>query len=161
MKLKSSVSTLLGSLFFLSLSCVVTSAFVFDSLLRGLHQNIFARSLPGSLAFVPEEAIGRYQPPPGPIQYDPIPANNPNIPDAPAMASTAGDPGDDELGFGSRAAMAATESQADSEEAKTHIPSASEMDAMIAKAQTASASKKVVRSLAGLGASMLVSFLHS
>ncbi|KAL5044017.1 hypothetical protein BDW71DRAFT_209624 [Aspergillus fruticulosus] len=109
MKLKPSLLPTLGSLFALSL-CTVVSAFTFDSLLRGLHHNSYTRSFPGSLAFVPEEAIGYYQRPPGPIHYGPLPVTDPDPPGAPAMASTAGDADGDDIGYGSRRAMATKES---------------------------------------------------
>ncbi|KAL4910965.1 hypothetical protein BDW74DRAFT_172420 [Aspergillus multicolor] len=116
MKTKFFLSPLLGTLFILSLLCTVASASVFNSLLRSFHQNVFVRSLPGSLAFAPEEAIGSYQPPPGPIHYDSLPANNANTPDAPTMAATVENADDDDSKSESKVAMAATESQPDSEE---------------------------------------------
>ncbi|KAL3438911.1 hypothetical protein BDV09DRAFT_158876 [Aspergillus tetrazonus] len=97
-------------LFILNLSCIIVSAFTFESLFRGLHPSVFTRSLPGSLAFVPGEAIGNYQPPPGPIHYGPLPTTEPVSLEAPAIASTAANADGNDIGYESRRAMAATES---------------------------------------------------
>ncbi|KAL6237420.1 hypothetical protein BDW75DRAFT_82552 [Aspergillus navahoensis] len=160
MKLKSSLVPALGSLFVLSLSCIFVSAINFHSLLRGLHRNLRTRSLPGSLALVPEEAIGHYQPPPGPIHYGPLPVTDSGTLDTPAMASTAGGADDDDIRYGSGRAMAAAMSLDASEEVPSGIPSVTEVDAMIAKAQMASANKGVPWSLVGLIAPIFVPFLH-
>ncbi|KAL4754164.1 hypothetical protein BDW72DRAFT_148371 [Aspergillus terricola var. indicus] len=160
MKLKFFHLSATGSLFVLSLSYVVVSAFAFESLFRGLHHSLFTRSLPGSLAFVPTEAIGHYQPPPGPIHYDPLPTTDPDSLEAPPVASAAGDADGDDIGYGLRRTMAATESPDTEDEEPIRIPSVTEMDAMIAKAQAASANKGVVRTSVGLIAPILVSFLQ-
>ncbi|OJJ71281.1 hypothetical protein ASPBRDRAFT_607466 [Aspergillus brasiliensis CBS 101740] len=47
------------------ITSILTSAYL-DAFLRGLHSNLFRRSLPGSLATAPQGAVGYYQPPPGP-----------------------------------------------------------------------------------------------
>ncbi|GJP87714.1 hypothetical protein CAN33_001030 [Aspergillus niger] len=47
------------------IASIVTSAYL-DAFLRGLHSNLFIRSIPGSLATAPQGAVGYYQPPPGP-----------------------------------------------------------------------------------------------
>ncbi|KAL4820521.1 hypothetical protein BDW67DRAFT_180904 [Aspergillus spinulosporus] len=110
MKLKFLHLSTTGSLFVLNLSYIFVSAFTFESLLCGLHHSVFTRSLPGSLAFVPEEAIGHYQPPPGPINYGPLPTTGPVSLEAPAIASTAGNADGNDIGYGSRRTMAVTES---------------------------------------------------
>lgn len=97
-------------LFILNLSCIIVSAFTFESLFRGLHPSVFTRSLPGSLAFVPGEAIGNYQSPPGPIHYGPLPTTEPVSLEAPAIALTAANADGNDIGYESRRAMAATES---------------------------------------------------
>jgi hypothetical protein len=110
MKFKFFHSSTTVYLFILNLSCVIVSASTFESLLHGLHPSVFTRSLPGSLAFVPGEAIGHYQPPPGPIHYGPLPTTDPVSLEAPAIASTAANTDGNDIGYGSRRAMAVTES---------------------------------------------------
>ncbi|KAL4787366.1 hypothetical protein BJX76DRAFT_318966 [Aspergillus varians] len=114
MKIISSISHVLGSLFVLSLSaCILASPLNFDSILHGVHQNIVSRSLPGSLAFAPEGAVGQYQPPPGPIVYDTSPATSPDSPDAPATAENTDE---NDVDYGSKQALAATEDSNNSHE---------------------------------------------
>ncbi|CBF75232.1 uncharacterized protein ANIA_03856 [Aspergillus nidulans FGSC A4] len=149
-----------GYLIILNLSCIIVSASSFESLLRGLHPSVLTRSLPGSLAFVPGEAIGNYQPPPGPIHYGPLPTTDPVSSEAPAIASAAANADGNDIGYGSRRAMAATESPDAADEVTSRIPSVTEMDAMIAKAQAASANKGVAWPSMGLIVPILVPFLQ-
>lgn len=109
MKIMSSITHPLGTLFILGLSAfVLASAFSFDSALREVYHNIDRRSLPGSLALAPTDAVGKYQPPPGPVVYGPSPAtvSSPSIPE-----NTDGDESTHE----SNRAMAATDGSEDTE----------------------------------------------
>ncbi|KAL3474647.1 hypothetical protein BJX99DRAFT_175333 [Aspergillus californicus] len=149
MRIKSSISQL-GNLLFLSLSaCIVVSAIGFSSILHDLPHSILIRSLPGSLASAPEGAIGKYQPSPGPVIHEAVSS----VSGYTETASTARDSGDEatsEKNFGSAKAMAATDDSDGSEEARRHIPSVSEVDAMMAVARAGTANKGVVRPIAGL-----------
>ncbi|KAL4869437.1 hypothetical protein BDV12DRAFT_167764 [Aspergillus spectabilis] len=151
----------LSSLLILSLStCIAVSALSFDSLLRDLHQTIFRRSLPASLTLAPEGAVGYYQPPPGPIIYGPVPATAPHNPDAVAAPRPANTDNNGPV-YGSKHALAATEGPDEpNDRSNKHVPSVTEIDAMIRKIQTASASRGVVQSLTSLVASIFVSLLH-
>ncbi|KAL4740647.1 hypothetical protein BDV11DRAFT_90317 [Aspergillus similis] len=160
MKLKFFHLSTTGGLFVLNLSYVVVSAFNFESLPREPHHSLSTRSLPGPLAFVPGEAVGHYQPPTGPIHYGPLPTTDPDNLEVPAVSSTAGDADGNDIGHGSRRTMAVAESPDAADEVPIRIPSVTEMDAMIAKAQAASANEGAVRSPVGLIALILVSFLQ-
>ncbi|KAL5341306.1 hypothetical protein BJX70DRAFT_396025 [Aspergillus crustosus] len=157
MKIRIPPSHALTNFLILSLStCIVVSALSFDSVLHDLQQTIVHRSLPGSLALAPEGAVGYYQPPPGPITHGPIPAATPDNPEANATPNP-GDSNNGGLLFESKQALAATEGPNEFDESRQHIPSVAEMDAMIRKAQTASASSHVLRSLTSLVASIFFS----
>ena len=109
MKIISSITHPLGNLFILSLSAfTLASAFGFDLALHGLYRNI-ERSLPGSLAIAPTDAVGKYQPPPGPVIYGPSPA-------AVSSPSTPEDTDENETTHESNRAMAATDDSEDSNE---------------------------------------------
>ncbi|KAL4929947.1 uncharacterized protein BDV17DRAFT_260442 [Aspergillus undulatus] len=152
-----SLSHALRSLLILSLlSCIFVSALNLKSRQRGLRENVFARNLPGSLASAPEEAVGSYQPPHGPAQSEPsaaTAAKNPD-PSTTSIASEAVDTDND------KQSLESTESQ-DDVKSHGHIPSVSEMDAMMMKmVETASASRRnIVRLFASLLASISVSLL--
>ncbi|THC96822.1 hypothetical protein EYZ11_003701 [Aspergillus tanneri] len=63
----------MGKLFTTSIIlCTLVTAFRYD-LFRRDCQSFFRRSLPGSLVIAPEGAVGDYQPPPGPVTYNPLP----------------------------------------------------------------------------------------
>lgn len=110
MRIISSITHPLGSLLILSLSAFgLASAFGFDLALHGLYRNIERRSLPGSLALAPTDAVGKYQPPPGPVIYGPSPA-------AVSSPSTPEDTDENETTHESNRAMAATDDSADSNE---------------------------------------------
>lgn len=110
MKIITSISRPLGNLFILGLSAFVfASAFSFDSALHGLHHNIERRSLPGSFALAPTDAVGKYQPPPGPVVDGPSPA-------VVSSPSTPEDTDANETTYESNRAMAATDGSEDSNE---------------------------------------------
>ncbi|KAI9370328.1 hypothetical protein BJX61DRAFT_544754 [Aspergillus egyptiacus] len=156
MRIMLSLSHALSNLLLLCLStCIVVSATGFESMLRNVQHKTLPRSLPESLAYAPEGAVGY---PPPPIVHEPSPAAASEADDTP-MVSTARNT-DDDVGYGSKKEMAATDGSDGYNEYHGHIPSVSQMDAMIAAAQTGSASRYMVRSVVSLAVSISVSLVH-
>ncbi|KAL2870870.1 uncharacterized protein BJX67DRAFT_377496 [Aspergillus lucknowensis] len=160
MKIRPPPSHALGTALSLVLSaCVVVSAISFQLILHDIHHIILRRSLPGSLAFAPEGAVGQYEPPPGPIVYGPLPTTTVELPESITPPLTAEEADVDGAVHESKE-TAATDTPGKVDDPRKHIPPASEMNAFILKASTGSASKSVVQSLAGLVAPILASLLR-
>ncbi|KAL4950703.1 hypothetical protein BDW69DRAFT_171562 [Aspergillus filifer] len=149
MKIHSSTSHTLHGLLVLGLSAyAVASPMSLDT----LSQKALVRSLPGSVAAAPAETVG----------YQPSPATSSEIPDSSTSpsASTTEGTGDNGEDHESKQQMKTTEKSHDFDVLHAHIPSASEMDAMMMRTETASASNGSVQLLLSFVAFVSVSLLH-
>ncbi|KAL4797580.1 hypothetical protein BDV19DRAFT_358334 [Aspergillus venezuelensis] len=149
MKIRPPVFHTLRGLLVIGLSAyAVASPVSLDS----LRQKALARSLPGSVAAVPAETVG-YQASPATASENPDSSTSSN-------ASMHEDTGDNDEDYESKQQWELQRTQAIFPRSHVHIPSVSEMDAMMMKTETASASKDSMQLLLSFVAFASVSLLH-
>ncbi|KAL4966276.1 uncharacterized protein BDV14DRAFT_171363 [Aspergillus stella-maris] len=154
MKVCSSTSHTLRSLLVLSLSAYVVAS---PMSLDALHQKALVRSLPGSVAAAPAETVG-YQPSPLPAQDEPstTTASESSDQSTNTNASRTENTDYNDESYDFKQQMGTSENSGDFDASHIHIPSVSEMDAMMMKTETASASKSSAQLLLSFVAFVLL-----